>query len=333
MTTQADAVYLVDGSSYVHRAYHAIRNLSNSKGLPTNAVFGFSRMILKLLEEEKPSYLAVVLDAKGPTFRHRIFKDYKATRPPMPEDLQVQIPYIREILVALNVKVLEREGYEADDVIGTLARMGEESGYDVVVISGDKDFRQILSPAVALWDTMKNSRLDHDAFIKEYGLNPKQMIDVMGLSGDVSDNIPGVKGIGEKTALSLVKQFGSLEEVLRRVDEVKRDRLRENVKENREKALLSKELVTIDRFVPLEESIEDLKVGLPDGPKLAEIFGDLEFRDLRERFSRRVAAHDKDYRLVLSEEDLPELLRQIGERGIMALSVKTTAEDPCAATR
>jgi DNA polymerase I len=328
MTTQADAVYLVDGSSYVHRAYHAIRNLSNSKGLPTNAVFGFSRMILKLLEEEKPSYLAVVLDAKGPTFRHRIFKDYKATRPPMPEDLQVQIPYIREILVALNVKVLEREGYEADDVIGTLARMGEESGYDVVVISGDKDFRQILSPAVALWDTMKNRRLDHDAFIKEYGLNPKQMIDVMGLSGDVSDNIPGVKGIGEKTALSLVKQFGSLEEVLRRVDEVKRDRLRENVKENREKALLSKELVTIDRFVPLEESIEDLKVGLPDGPKLAEIFGDLEFRDLRERFSRRVAAHDKDYRLVLSEEDLPELLRQIGERGIMALSVKTTAEDP-----
>ncbi|MFO7460523.1 MAG: 5'-3' exonuclease H3TH domain-containing protein, partial [Desulfatiglandales bacterium] len=268
MMMKQDVVYLLDGSSYVHRAYHAIRNLSNSKGLPTNAVFGFSRMILKLLEEEKPSYLAVVLDAKGPTFRHEIFKDYKATRPPMPEDLQVQVPYIRKMLSALNVKVLEREGYEADDVIATLARVGEQEGYGVVVISGDKDFRQIVTPAVSLWDTMKDRRLDYDSFLREYGLKPEQMIDVMGLSGDVADNIPGVKGIGEKTALSLVKQFGSLEEVLRRADEVKRDRLRQSLKEQREEALLSKTLVRIDRFVPVEERIEDLRVGIPDERKL-----------------------------------------------------------------
>jgi DNA polymerase I len=328
MTMKQDVVYLLDGSSYVHRAYHAIRNLSNSKGLPTNAVFGFSRMILKLLEEEKPSYLAVVLDAKGPTFRHELFKDYKATRPPMPEDLQVQIPYIRKMLSALNVKVLEREGYEADDVIATLARVGEQEGYGVVVISGDKDFRQIVTPAVSLWDTMKDRRLDYDSFLREYGLKPEQMIDVMGLSGDVSDNIPGVKGIGEKTALSLVKQFGSLEEVLRRADEVKRDRLRQSLKEQREEALLSKTLVRIDRFVPVEEGIEDLRVGIPDERKLSEIFGDLEFRDLRDRFSRRVEGEHKSYRLVLSAEDLEELLRRMREKPVTALSVKTTAEDP-----
>ena len=283
---EPDAVYLVDGSSYVHRAYHAVRNLSNSKGLPTNAIFGFSRMILKLLDEKKPSLMAVVLDAKGPTFRHEIFKEYKANRPPMPEDLQVQIPYIKKVLRGLNLKMLERQGYEADDVIATLARVGEERGYRVIVISGDKDFRQILSPAVALLDSMKDSLLDYENFMKEYGLNPEQMIDVMGLSGDVSDNIPGVKGIGEKTAMSLVKQFGSLEEVLRRTDELKKERLRETLKQDRDKALLSKKLVALNRFVPLEESIEDLRVGMPDRPSLAEIFGDLEFRALRERYSQ-----------------------------------------------
>jgi len=325
---QPEAVYLVDGSSYVHRAYHAIRNLSNSKGLPTNAIFGFSRMILKLLDEKKPSYMAVVLDTKGPTFRHEIYREYKATRPPMPEDLQVQIPYIKMVLEGLNVKVLERQGYEADDVIGTLARVGEEKGFGVIVISGDKDFRQILSPAVALWDTMKDSRLDYDSFVQKYALTPRQVIDVMGLSGDASDNIPGVRGVGEKTALDLVRQFGSLEEVLHRLEEVKRERLRENLKQDREMALLSKKLVRIDRFVPMEETIEDLRVGIPDSRKLAEIFGDLEFRDLCDRFSQRIERVDKHYRLILSEEELEELAKLIGEKRIMAIAVKTTDEDP-----
>ena len=281
-----ESVYLVDGSSYVHRAYHAIRNLSNSRGLPTNAIFGFTRMILKLLDEKKPSYLAVILDAKGPTFRHELFKDYKANRPPMPEALQVQLPYIKRILEGLNVKVLQVEGVEADDVIATLARVGEEEGREVVVISGDKDFRQILSSAVVLWDTMKDSRLDYDGFVRRYGLTPPQIIDVMGLAGDPSDNIPGVRGVGEKTALDLVRRFGSLEEVLVRVDELKKERLKENLKLDRERALLSKELVKIERFVPLEENIEDLRVGVPESQKLVEIFEDLEFRDLRERYSR-----------------------------------------------
>ena len=328
MAQRQEVVYLVDGSSYIHRAYHAIRNLSNSKGLPTNAIFGFSRMILKLMEEEKPVYMAVVLDAKGPTFRHTIYKDYKATRPPMPEDLQVQIPYIKEILEGLNVGVLEREGYEADDVIATLARMGGEKGFQIVVVTGDKDFRQILSPQVSLLDTMKGSRLDFDSFIEEYGVKPEQMIDVMGLAGDVSDNVPGVKGIGEKTALSLVREFGSLEGVFQHLDDVKKERLRETLQKGQEDALLSKKLVAIDLFVPLKEGVDELKVGIPDGQKLAEIFRELEFRDLRDQFFQRVEPGDREDRLVLSEAELMELARQVKEKGVVAVATETATGDP-----
>jgi DNA polymerase-1 len=328
MVERKDVVYLIDGNSYIHRAYHAIRNLSNSKGLPTNAIFGFSRMILKLMEEEKPVYIAVVLDAEGPTFRHAISEDYKATRPPMPEDLQVQIPYIKKVLEGLNIRVLEKEGYEADDVIGTLARMGEERGFHIVVVTGDKDFKQILSPRVSLWDTMKGARLDYDGFIQEYGLQPEQMIDVMGLTGDVSDNVPGVKGIGEKTAMGLIKQFGSLENVIQRLDEVKKDRLREILLKSQEDALLSKKLVVIDRFVPLEERMEDLRVGAPESEQLAEIFQELEFRELQERFFQRAEPSDREDCLVLTEEELEELAGRVKEKDVVALAMELSGEDP-----
>jgi len=332
MPGQQEVVYLVDGSSYIHRAYHAIRNLSNSKGLPTNAIFGFSRMVLKLVEEEKPDYMAVVLDAKGPTFRHAMFDDYKATRPPMPEELRVQIPYIKEVLNGLNVKVLEKEGYEADDVIATLARIGEEEGFRIVVVTGDKDFKQILSPRVCLLDTMKGSRLDYDAFVKEYGLKPEQMVDVMGLAGDVSDNVPGVKGVGEKTAIALIKQFGSLERVFQHLEQVKRDRLKEALKESREVALLSKKLVTVDRFVPLKEGVEELRIGTPDSEKLAEIFLELEFRDLRDQFFQHAEPEERDDRFVLTEEDLANLVKRVKEKGLVAVSTLTSADDPLRCT-
>jgi DNA polymerase-1 len=326
MAQQEDVVYLVDGSSYIHRAYHAIRNLSNSKGLPTNAVFGFSRMLLKLIEEEKPRYLAVVLDAKGPTFRHAMSEEYKATRPPMPEELQAQIPFIKAVLEGLNLKVLEKQGFEADDVIGTLARIAEEENFRVVVVSGDKDFRQILTPRTTLWDTMKDSRLDYDTFTKEVGLKPEQMVDVMGLSGDVSDNIPGVKGIGKKTAIQLVKQFGSLEEVFDHLDQVKRERVRENLRKWRDDAILSKKLVIIERFVPLEEKVPDLEVGIPDPRKLTGIFRELEFRDLLDQFFQREEPGEKAYRLLLSDEEVTVLSKQVKEKGLVGVALQTAGE-------
>ena len=328
MTQEEKILYLVDGSSYIHRAYHAVRNLSNSKGLPTNAIFGFSRMLLKLLGDKKPSHIAVVFDAKGPTFRHALYEQYKATRPPAPEDLVAQFPYIRAIVQGLGLAMMEKEGYEADDVIGTLARLGEEQGYTIIVVTGDKDFRQIISPSVALWDTMKDKVTSYETFRAEYGLKPEQMIDVMGLSGDSSDNIPGVPGVGEKTAIDLVKQFGTLERVLEKSEDIKKAKLKENLARAREEALLSKKLVTLDLHVPLDRGPEDLRPGPPDQKKLGEIFRELEFRDLWERFAPQEAAGEKDFSLCLSEEDLHDVVDRIRQHQLVSLRLETSAEDP-----
>jgi DNA polymerase-1 len=329
MAPEQEIVYLVDGSSYIHRAYHAIRNLSNSKGLPTNAVFGFAKMTLKLFSEKQPKYIAITFDAKGPTFRHELYEDYKANRPPMPEDLIAQLPYIRAFVKGVNVRMIEKEGYEADDVIGTLARISEEAGYRVVIVTGDKDFRQLVSPGISLWDTMKDRFTDYDGFKDEYGLEPARIIDIMGLAGDHSDNVPGVPGVGEKTAVTLIKQFGTLEGVFDHVEEVKGKKLKENLQASREKALLSKRLVTIDRFVPLaEEEGGNLKAGEPDGEALTELFRELEFKGLWDQFASRKEFEEKDYRLCLSEEELLSLMEKIRDKGKVSLDTETTSPDP-----
>ena len=328
MTQEEKVLYLVDGSSYIHRAFHAVRNLSNSKGLPTNAIFGFSRMLLKLLGDKKPAHIAVVFDAKGPTFRHALYDQYKATRPPVPEDLVVQFPYIRAIVQGLGLAMIEKEGYEADDIIGTLAKSGAEQGYKIIVVTGDKDFRQILSPSVALWDTMKDKVTDYETFRSEYGLNPGQMIDVMGLSGDISDNIPGVPGVGEKTAIDLVKQFGTLEKVLENSQHLKKAKLKENLARARADALLSKKLVTLDLHVPLDQGPENLRIGPPDQKKLGEIFRELEFRDLWDRFAPQEETGEKDFSLCLCAEDLSAVADRIRKNRVVSLRLETSAEDP-----
>ncbi|MDD4464111.1 MAG: 5'-3' exonuclease H3TH domain-containing protein, partial [Desulfobacterales bacterium] len=244
-------LYLIDGTAYIHRAYHAIRGLSNSKGLPTNAVFGFTRMLIKLMEDRTPEYAVMVFDARGPTFRHEIFPDYKANRPAMPEDMAVQIPYIKEITRAYNVPVLEMPGYEADDIIGTLSRMAREQGFEVVMVTGDKDFVQLVTEKSTIWDPMKDKAIDLKEIQKTFGVEPAQMIEVMGLSGDVSDNVPGVQGIGPKTALSLIQEFGSIDNLNDRIDEIPRKKQKEKLLQAKDLALLSRKLVTIDTAVPL----------------------------------------------------------------------------------
>ena len=328
MGRDRDIVYLVDGSSYIHRAYHAIRHLSNSKGVPTNAVFGFCKMILRLFDEKGPQYIAIAFDTKGPTFRHKIFDAYKATRPPMPEDLVAQLPYIKKFVRSLNVVMMEKEGFEADDIIGTMARQGDEKGFQVVIITGDKDFRQLISPRVSLWDTMKDRVTDYETFLKEYGLNPEQVIDIMGLSGDSSDNIPGVPGVGEKTAAGLIQQFGSLEAVFENLEEIKKEKLKENLKKSHETAVLSKKLVTIDRFVPLQAEIEDLKIGEPDTPELTALFRELEFKGLWEQFAIREEPTEGRYHLCLTKEDLHTLKEMILQKGIVCIDTETTSKDP-----
>ena len=327
MKQEKETVYLIDGSSYIHRAYHAVRNLANSRGFPTNASLGFTRMLLKLMAERDPAYLAVVFDARGPTFRHEIYPDYKANRPPMPEDMAVQIPVIKSIVGSLNVAMLEKAGYEADDIIGTLARKCEEKGFRVVMVTGDKDFRQLITPSCAMWDTMKDSVTDLAALKAAYGLAPEKFIDVMGLSGDPSDNIPGVPGIGEKTAVGLIREFGSFDGVFERVEEIRRKKLKENLLKFRKDAELSRRLVTIDRFVPLDEDVEHLQVKPPDGDALAEIFRDQEFRGLWEQFAPR-RAETTDYRLCLTPSALEALVREIREKGRVSIDTETTGTDP-----
>jgi DNA polymerase-1 len=327
MTQEKETVYLIDGSSYIHRAYHAIRNLANSKGFPTNASFGFTKMVLKLLADKEPAYLAIVFDARGPTFRHEIYADYKANRPPMPDDLAVQIPVIKSIVKNMNIKMMEKVGYEADDIIGTLARACEEKGFKVVMVTGDKDFRQIITPNISMWDTMKDKVTDHASLKKTYGFEPEKFIDVMGLSGDSTDNIPGVPGVGEKTAVGLIQEFGSFENVLARAGEIKKKKLKENLQQFRDKAILSKKLVTIDCFVPVDKSMEQLKVGEPLGDELADIFREQEFKGLWEQFAIRKESH-KDYSLCLSKESLQALVSQIKAKGIVSVDTETTSTNP-----
>ena len=324
-------IYLIDGSAYIYRAYHAIRGLSNSKGLPTNAVFGFTKMLLKLIEERNPEYVGMFFDVKGPTFRHEIFDAYKANRPPMPEDLSIQIPYIKDITKGFNIPVVEMSGYEADDLIGTLARKAEDAGFSVIMVTGDKDFMQLVTKNSIIWDPMKEKTIDSD-FIKDtYGLEPNQMVDVMGLSGDSADNIPGVPGMGPKTSLSLIKTFGSMECLYEQVDTIKKKKQHENLLRYKEQALLSRELVRINDSVPLPFRPEDFKYRAPDSAVLSGLFKKLEFRQLQQTVLKRTDLSDKKYRPVFSIDELSDLIAILEASGLFALDTETTSKDPMAA--
>ncbi|MFQ5780581.1 MAG: 5'-3' exonuclease H3TH domain-containing protein, partial [Nitrospiria bacterium] len=206
--------YIIDGSSYIYRAYFAIRELSTASGVPTNAVYGFTQMLLKIIRDKKPDYLAIAFDAKGPTSRHAAYPEYKSHRPAMPDSLEVQIPYIQKMVEAFQIPAVMEEGIEADDIIGTLARQGEAAGLQVVIISGDKDMFQLISPSVTVYDTLKEKAFTEKSIQERFGVTPSQMVEIMGLMGDAADNIPGVTGIGKKTAIQLIGTFGSIDNLL-----------------------------------------------------------------------------------------------------------------------
>ncbi|MBW2432024.1 MAG: DNA polymerase I, partial [Deltaproteobacteria bacterium] len=265
-------IYLIDGTAYIHRAYHAIRGLSNSKGLPTNATFGFTRMLLKLIEERQPKYAGMFFDSKGPTFRHDMYGDYKANRPPMPDDMAVQIPYIKKITAALQFPIVEMQGFEADDLIGTYARIAEKKGFTVVMVTGDKDFIQLVTDQVIIWDPMKDATIDVGVVKKNFGIEPQQMIDVMGLAGDTSDNIPGVPGVGQKTALTLIQNHHSMAGLYESVASITAKKQRENLIHYREQAFLSRDLVKIDVDAPVSADLADFKIGAADTEALSALF-------------------------------------------------------------
>lgn len=321
-------IYLIDGSAYIYRAYHAIRELSNSKGLPTNAVFGFTKMLLKLIEEKSPKYLGMFFDAKGPTFRHAMFEAYKANRPPMPDDLSVQIPFIKDVVRGFNLHVMELEGFEADDLIGTFARTAEAKGFSVVMVTGDKDFMQLVTDKTSIWDPMKDKIIDADTIKNTYDLKPSQLIDVMGLSGDKADNVPGVPGIGEKTALGLIQTYGNIDTLYEKVDEISKKKQRENLIQFKDQAMLSKSLVTIDTDSPISFNVEDFTLKQPDQDRLFQLFKELEFRQLLETFSTADDLSNKTYTGVFDTEDLSTLVNRLESSEVFAIDTETTSKNP-----
>ncbi|TES90552.1 MAG: DNA polymerase I [Desulfobacteraceae bacterium] len=321
-------LYLIDGTAYIYRAYHAIRGLTNSEGLPTNAAFGFTRILIKLIEDRSPEYVAMLFDAKGPTFRHKIYKDYKANRPPMPEDLSVQIPHIKEITKGFNIPVMEMQGFEADDLIGALGRMAEEAGFFVVMVTGDKDFVQLVTDKAVIWDPMKEKTIDIKAVRESFGVEPGQMIDVMGLSGDTSDNIPGVPGIGPKTALTLIKTFGSMEQLYEQLDKITKKKQHQNLVQYKEQAFLSKELVKINTRVPIAFNPRDFRFKEPDNARLASLFKMLEFRQLQQTFPKKTDLSKKRYITVLDKKALSDLVGRLKTSDMFAVDTETTSKDP-----
>lgn len=330
-------LYLIDGSSYIFRAYYAIRGLTTSKGFSTNAVYGFASMLFKFLKDYKPAYLGIVFDAKGDTFRNEMYPLYKANRGAPPDDLVPQFSKIFEVVDAFNIPQFMMEGYEADDIIGTIARDYEKRGMDVVLVTGDKDFCQLVSEKVKLLDTMKNKETLVPDVVEKYGVPPERVIDVFALMGDQVDNIPGVKGIGEKTAIGLIKTFGSLDNLLLNLDDLA-ERQRKLIREKQGDALLSKELVTIKTDIDVDMGLEKFTYEGFDKGKLRAIFEELEFKNLLRELGdggsavskadeNRIVPYD-NYSLVLTEEALHRAIERIKETGEVSIDLETTSTDP-----
>jgi DNA polymerase-1 len=280
-----ERLFLIDGMSHIYRAYFAIRNLSNSKGLPTNAIFGFTSILRKIIQEQKPDYIVVAIDTMGPTVRHQKFEDYKATRKPMPEDLAQQLPYIQRVCDALRVRVIGVPGYEADDIIGTLADDAVEHGMDVVIVTSDKDMLQLVGEHVLVLDPMKdNLIMDPPKVIEKLGVTPEQVPDLLGLWGDSSDNIPGAPGIGEKGARELIQTYGTVEHCLQNWDKVRKKNHQESLRDHADLIRMSRELATIHRDLPLEVDIKTLALSDPDRKAAFKLFAELEFQSLMREF-------------------------------------------------
>jgi len=336
-------LYLVDGSGYLFRAYHALPPLTRkSDGLPIGAVSGYSNMLYKLLadmtDEHEPTHLAVIFDHSGKSFRNDIYPDYKANRPPAPEDLIPQFPLVRDATRAFNVPCIELEGYEADDLIASYARAAERAGGECVIISSDKDLMQLVNDKVTLFDTMKNRRIARDEVIEKFGAPPEKVIEIQALAGDSVDNVPGVPGIGIKTAAQLIEEYGDLETLLERAGEIKQPKRREKLLENAENARLSKILVTLKDDIPLPEPLDDLKIRAIDVELLTPFLKEMEFNTLLRRVDgdhgggveaakaeaqKPAAPEGAQYETVFEEAALKNWIAAGFEKGVIAVDTET----------
>ncbi|MCK5365976.1 MAG: DNA polymerase I [Gammaproteobacteria bacterium] len=331
MSKPQNHLVLVDGSSYLYRAFHAMPSLSNSKGMPTGAAYGIMNMLRRLLADYDPSHLAVVFDAKGKTFRDDLYSEYKANRPPMPDEMRQQLDAIRSLVNALGIPLLEVPGVEADDVIGTLAKQGKNSGFDVTISTGDKDMAQLVNRSVTMVNTMDNSRLDPKGVEGKFGVSPEQMVDYLTLVGDAVDNVPGVPKVGPKTAVKWLKEYGSLDDVIAHAGDIG-GKVGESLRGCLDRLPLSRQLVTIKCDVNLDVGPDDLARKAPDKPRLRDLYADLEFKTwLAEILAGdEMAAEEKpevNYEIVLETKQLTAWIKRLGDAESFAFDTETTSLD------
>jgi len=307
---------IVDGSNYLFRAFYAIRELSNSKGFPTNAIYGFTNMLMKLLREQHPDYIAIAFDVKGPTFRHEAYKDYKATRRATPDALIPQIPLVKEVIRAFSIPILEKQGLEADDIIGTLAVRAAGEGMEVIIASGDKDMMQLVSADVVMFDAMKDKTYDVAAVKERFGVEPAQIVEVLGLMGDTSDNIPGVPGIGPKGAARLIEQFGSVAAIIAAPEKIHNEKTRNAILQHSAQATLSRDLALIRTDAEFAFDLEECRRGEPDCDRLAAYFREFEFASLLQELKVHEEKKEVKYRVCRNRQDINALtyvLKNVGE--------------------
>jgi DNA polymerase-1 len=323
-------LYLIDGSSYLYRAFHALPNLSNSRGEPTGALLGVANMLKRLLNEEDPQYIAVVFDAKGPTFRHEMYPEYKANRPPMPADLRLQVEQILEFTRMLGLPLVQVEGVEADDVIGTLSSAAEKEGMNCIISTGDKDLAQLVSDRTTLVNTMTDTHMDRDGVMEKFGVKPEQIIDYLALTGDKSDNIPGVEKCGPKTAAKWLSTYHTLEEVVQHSGEIG-GKIGEYLRAALEQLPLSRELTTIRRDLDLQLKPGDLRRGEVDLDALMKALKRFEFNSWLQELGNRddeAPAENTDYRAIDELEDLDALVSELKSCKLFAFDTETTSLDP-----
>ncbi len=310
-------LFLIDGNSQVFRAFYAIRGLTDSRGRPTNAIFGFTNMLLKIIREKKPDAVAVAFDTPHPTERHELYEKYKAHRPETPEELASQFGPIKDVIRAFGIEIYEEPGYEADDVLGTLAEHAAARGDEVYIVTGDKDMLQLVSDSVKMYDPMKDRVIGVDEVKERLGVPPERVVEYMALVGDPSDNIPGIKGVGDKTARALLEQFGSLEELMEHTERIQRPRTRRLVQEGIEDMKLSRRLARINREVPLRMEPEDFRLREPDWQALLSIFRDYEFSSFMKLIPGGGAPAQRHCETVTTKERLRDLLGAVGDEFVI----------------
>lgn len=308
-------MYLIDATAFCYRAFYAVRGLSTSWGQPTGAIYGFINILNKILKENKPAYLAACFDVSRDTFRMKKFAEYKIQRPPMPDDLSSQVPLIKEIIAGYGIKILEKAGYEADDVIATLAKNAGAKGIHTVIVTSDKDLLQLVNKHTEVFSPYKDEGVTYDEKLvgERFGIAPSQVADLISLMGDSVDNIPGIPGIGEKTASSLVKEFGSLDNLLAHIDKIDKNKIRESIQGNIKQIKLNKELAMLCADVDLGFGVEDLKIGEPDSRELSRLFKHLEFKKfLKELNPESEPVEDSEVGL-WGDKDLKKFIEEKGE--------------------